>query len=111
MLIMSRLRAFRPVPLLLALVASLIPLAWTGGALADPGRPGPGFHRPDGGGRMSWEDRQRLRDDLRRGDAPHGFRDVRKERAEGERRERAERMTPEERQRLRDDLRNFERQR
>ncbi len=91
------------------LLLAVLLAAGAGGAYAEQPRHRPGLHRPDGagGGRMTWEDRQRLREDLRRNDAPDRLRDERRD----ERRERFERMTPEERQRLREDLRNFERRR
>lgn len=98
-----------PIPLprrLSGLLLATLLAASGGAALADPSRPHshPGFQRPDGaGGRMSWEDRQRLREDLRRNNDA-GAREERRE----ARRERFERMTPEERQKLREDLRNFD---
>ncbi len=91
------------------LVAMAGVAAGTSHAQSDAGRDRPGVQRRDGGGRMTGEERQRLRDDLRRQHAEPGGGAQQGRDERGGRYAEWQRHSPEQREAIRRDLRDANR--
>lgn len=91
------------------LLVVLMAATFAGGAHAQSRHAGerPGFQRGDGGARMSGEERQRLREDLRRQHNPGGGPQGGEERAG--RYAEWQRLSPQQREDIRRDMRNANR--